>query len=100
MILELTISQLDTGALPPDVAAEKGQLGYMQWLGALPADADYHNEVRRAYARAQPFEQSSPAVAVFCNLLVASLEIPPRPLPLSLPQRCRRGGAQARRHSL
>lgn len=100
MILELTISQLDSGALPPEQAAEKGQLGYMQWLGALPPDADYHSEVRRAYTKAQPFEHSSPAIAVFCDLLLASLEMPPRPLPLSLPQRSRRGGAQARRHSL
>lgn len=100
MILELTISQLDSGALSPELAAEKGQLGYMQWLGALPAEADYHREVRRAYALAHPFERGSPAIAVFCSLLLASLEMPPRPLPLALPQRGRRGGAQARRHSL
>lgn len=100
MILELTISQLDSGALSPEQAAEKGQLGYMQWLGALPGRADYHREAQRAYDRAQPFERGSPAVAVFCELLLASMEMPPRPLPLSLPQRSRRGGAQARRHSL
>ncbi|MEM6376244.1 MAG: hypothetical protein AAF686_08380 [Pseudomonadota bacterium] len=100
MILELTISQLDSGAIDPEKAAEQAQLGYMQWLGALPADADYHDEVRRAYALAQPFERNSPAIAVFCDLLVASLQMPPRPLPLSLPQRARRGGAQARRLSL
>ncbi|MEL7012814.1 MAG: hypothetical protein AAFO72_05995, partial [Pseudomonadota bacterium] len=73
MILELTISQLDSGALPPEQAAEKGQLGYMQWLGGLPSDADYHREARRAYALARPFEGSSPAVAVFCDLLLSSL---------------------------
>jgi len=100
MILELTISQLDSGALSPEIAAEKGQLGYMQWLGALPPDADYHKEAWRAYRKAQRFERGSPAIEVFCGLLLASLEMPPRPLPLSLPQRGRRGGAQARRLSL
>ncbi|MEM6481587.1 MAG: hypothetical protein AAF922_05310 [Pseudomonadota bacterium] len=100
MILELTIFQLDSGALSPKQACEKGQLGYMQWLGALPGHADYVAEARRAYELAQPFEHNSPAVAVFCDLLLTSLKMPPRPLQLSLPQRARRGGAQARRLSL
>lgn len=100
MLLELTIFQLDTGPLPPDQAAEKGQLGFMQWLGALPGGANYRREAMRAFARAEPFQKTSPAVRVFCDLLLASVKMPPQPLPLALPAPSRRGGAQARRHSM
>ena len=96
MLLDRTISQLDIGYLPRARALELGQLGYMQWLGALPGDADYRGAAMRAYEAASPFRRASPAVAVFCDLLVASTRMPPAPLPLSLP-RHRRGGARARR---
>ena len=97
MLLERTISQLDIGTVPPDEAAELGQLGYLQWLAGLPANADYAREAMRAYSMAQPFLRTSPAVAVFCDLLVASTRLPIEPLPLKMPTRKRRGGAQARR---
>ncbi|MEM8825281.1 MAG: hypothetical protein AAGF30_16865 [Pseudomonadota bacterium] len=100
MLLERTIFQLDIGHVPPDQAQEMGRFGYMQWLGALPGDANYLAEAMRAYAAAQPFIRSSPAVAVFCDLLVASAEMPPTPLPLPMADRYRRGGAQGRRLSL
>lgn len=100
MLLERTISQLDIGYLPPARAQELGQLGYMQWLGGLPSDANYRTEAMRAYAAAAPFLHPSPAVAVFCDLLVASTRMPPEPLALALPARHRRGGAQARRRAL
>ena len=96
MLLNLTISQLDIGHVPRARALELGRLGYMQWLGALPGDAAYRDEAMRAYAAAAPFIRRSPAVAVFCDLLVASTRMPPEPLPLTLP-RHRRGGARARR---
>lgn len=99
MLLERTISQLDTGYLPQARAQELGQLGYMQWLGGLPGDAEYRREAMRAYWAAAPFIRTSPAVAVFCDLLVASTRMPPAPLPLSLP-RHRRGGARARRAAI
>jgi hypothetical protein len=97
MLLERTISQLDIGPIPLPRAYELGQLGYMQWLGWLPPMADYRKEAMRAYAAAQPFIRTSPAVAVFCDLLVASTRSPIEPLPLSWPTRHRRGGARARR---
>ena len=97
MLLDRTISQLDVGPLPPDRAAELARLGYMQWLGALPGDGDYRREAMQAYTRAAPRARRSPAVAVFCDLLVASTRMPPRPLPLAMPPRRRRGGARARR---
>lgn len=97
MLLERTISQLDIGPVSPARAHELGQLGYMQWLGWLPPMADYRAEAMRAYAAAQPFIRTSTAIAVFCDLLVASIRTPIEPLPLSLPARCRRGGARARR---
>ena len=97
MLLERTISQLDIGPVPPDHATELGQLGYLQWLASLPRDADYIGEAMHAYTTAQPLLRSSPAVAVFCDLLVASTRQPIAPLPMRLPTRERRGGAQARR---
>lgn len=100
MFLERTISQLDIGPLPPACAQERGRLGFLQWLGALPGTAGYSGEARRALAMATPFRTNSPAIIVFCDLLLASLEMPPRPLPLSLPPRQRRGGARARRGAL
>ena len=100
MLLERTIFQLDIGHVPPDQAEKLGQLGYIQWLGALPADAAYPREAMRAYEFARPFIRTSPAVAVFCRLLVASAVSPTEPLNLTWPLRGRRGGAQARRLSL
>ncbi|MCB1340213.1 MAG: hypothetical protein KDK24_03930, partial [Pseudooceanicola sp.] len=77
--------------MPPDRAHVRGQLGFLQWLGALPGRAGYAAEARRALAMAEPFRPNSPAIAVFCDLLTASLQMPPRPLQLSLPPPRRRG---------
>ena len=100
MLLERTISQLDIGHVPPARAAELGRMGYMQWLGGLPGNAAYLREALRAHAMASPFCTTSPAVAVFCDLLLDSMELPPVALPLALPEPLRRGGARSRRASL
>ncbi len=100
MLLERTIFQLDIGYVPDHVAQEMGHLGYAQWLGALNGEACYFDEVMRAYEVAQPFIRTSPAVAVFCHLLVESISWPPKPLDLKLPVPRRRGGAKARRDVL
>lgn len=100
MLLDRTISQLDIGPVPPDRALEMGRMGYMQWLGALPGRSDYMAQARRALVAAEPFAGGSPAVQVFCDLLTASMQMPPVPLPLSLPERRRRGGRRARRMTL
>ncbi len=100
MLLERTISQLDTGPTSPERATEMGRMGYLQWLVALPGRANYMREATRAHAMAEPFAESSPAIAVFCDLLLDSMQIPPTLLPLDLPERRRRGGAQARRMRL
>ncbi|MEL7347170.1 MAG: hypothetical protein AAFN17_05395 [Pseudomonadota bacterium] len=97
MFLERTISQLDIGQIPPDQAVELGRLGYLQWLAGLPGDEDYGRAAMRAYEKAAPAIRTSPAISVFCDLLVASISVPPRPLPLAMPVRHRRGGALARR---
>jgi hypothetical protein len=99
MLLERTIIQLDIGPVSAATAQQLGQLGYLQWLGGLPGAADYRAEALRAYAMATPFIRVSPAVAVFCDLLVASVQMPPRALDLPAPfaTRHRRGGALARR---
>ena len=97
MLLERTISQLDVGYVPDHIAQEMGHLGYAQRLGALKGEAGYFNEAKRAYALAKPFIRTSPAVAVFCHLLVESTASPLRALELKLPEPARRGGAKARR---
>ena len=97
MLLERTISQLDIGPIPLDEATELGQLGYMQWLAGLRGDESYVHAAMRAYETAAPFRRTSPAIAAFCDLLVASTGVPPQPLPLAMPMRHRRGGAGARR---
>ncbi len=97
MLLELTVTQLDIGHVPPERALELGQLGYLQWLDGLPGQASYPAEAMRAYTLAAPFIRNSPAVAVFCDLLVTSTRDPLSPLSLTLRPRHRRGGAQARR---
>lgn len=97
MLLERTILQLDIGFVPPDEAAELGGLGYLQWLAGLPGRSDYRREAARAYAMAEPFIETSPAIAVFCDLLASSMKTPLKPSPLSMPARRRRGGAPARR---
>ncbi|MEM8569653.1 MAG: hypothetical protein AAGG56_01985 [Pseudomonadota bacterium] len=100
MLLEHTISQLDIGPLPEARARELGNLGYMQWLAGLPTMSDYAFEAMRAYDMALPFRRNSPAIVVFCDLLVASTRLPLEPLPLTLPRPRRRGGADARRSTL
>ena len=100
MLLERTIAQLDIGYVPQQVAQEMGHLGYVQWLGGLDGDASYLHEAMRAHELARPFIQTSPAVAVFCQLLVESSGAPLLPLELKLPAPIRRGGARARRDVL
>ena len=97
MLLERTISQLDVGYVPDHIAVEMGHLGYTQWLGALKGEAGYFEEAMRAYELAQPFILTSPAVAVFCHLLIESTATPLKALELKLPTPARSGGAKARR---
>lgn len=100
MNIEQTLHQLQCRADCPERAKEFGQLGYMQWLGSLPADACYRSAALRAYATAMPIMRSDPSVAAFCGLLIESLENPLAPLDLALPKPRRRGGARQRRLSL
>ena len=100
MLLERTLSQLDVGYVPDHIAEEMGHLGYAQWLGSLKGEAGYFNEAMRAYELTQPFIRPSPAVAVFCHLLVESTASPLKALELKLPGPARRGGAKARRDVL
>lgn len=97
MTLEYTISQLDTGMMPPERAEEMGRLGYLQWLICLPGGSNYRAEAMRACRMAAPLKSGSPALAVFCRLVTESLRVPLAPLSLALPARQRRGGARARR---
>lgn len=100
MSIERTLTQLQVNPATPERAREIGQLGYMQWLGSLPAHACYLTEAAYAYMSATPFRATDPAVAEFCTLLKASMDAPLTPLDLSLPKPRRRGGARERRLSL
>lgn len=97
MLLEHTISQLDIGYVPQELAEEMGHLGYLQWLGALKGNQSYLQAAMQAYERARPFIRTSPAIAVFCHLLVVSATAPLEPLEFKLKPQKRRGGARARR---
>lgn len=100
MSIERTLTQLQVNPRTPERAKEIGQLGYMQWLGGLAANACYLTEASCAYMTAAPFRATDPAVEEFCRLLKASLDAPLRPLDLALPKPRRRGGARERRMSL
>ncbi|MCK0149802.1 hypothetical protein MWU54_07200 [Marivita sp. S6314] len=100
MLIARTLTQLQVKPASPERAKEMGQLGYMQWLGGLPAGACYQTEAACAYIAAMPFKETDPAVEVFCGLLRASLKTPLQPLDLALPKPKRRGGAKERRLSL
>lgn len=97
MLLEKTITQLNIGYTTPERALELGQLGYLQWLGALRCDTGYFEEATRAYGLARPFIETSPAIEVFCSLLIKSIAAPLETPDLKLPSQKRRGGAKARR---
>ncbi|OOY05991.1 hypothetical protein AXZ77_1679 [Thioclava sp. ES.031] len=99
MLLERTLSllQLDIGPISPLRARELGTLGYMEWLGGLPGDMPYAKAAIIAHTQAYPFGAASPAVAVFCELLLDSLRPQPFALPIEMPPPLRRGGARARR---
>ena len=100
MLIARTLTQLQVKPTTPERAKEIGQLGYMQWLGGLPAGACYQSEAACAYLSALPFKDTDPAVSVFCDLIRTSLENPLKPLDLALPKPRRRGGARERRLSL
>ena len=100
MLIARTLNGLQARTLTHERAKELGQMGYMQWLGALPGTADYEHEAVRAYLRAMDFIETDPAIAVFCGLIRDSLRQPIRPLELALPKAQRRGGARQRRLSI
>ncbi|MFW2542528.1 hypothetical protein ACN2XU_07790 [Primorskyibacter sp. 2E107] len=97
MLIARTLNGLQARDLSVERAQELGQMGYMQWLGTLPADADYEYEAVRAYLAAMDFIETDPAIAVFCGLIRDSLRKPMRPLDLAMPKARRRGGARKRR---
>lgn len=100
MMISRTLTQLQGKPASPERAKEMAQMGYMQWLGGLPANACYQTEAACAYIAAMPFMETDPAVGVFCDLLRESIEAPLRPLDLALPKPKRRGGARERRMSI
>ncbi|MCV6596059.1 MAG: hypothetical protein OIF40_03095 [Mangrovicoccus sp.] len=100
MLLERTLTTLQTRAECPTRAQELGTLGYLQWLAGLRPGANYLEETQAALRLAQGFEATDPAVAAFCALLRASTDRPLQMLELTLPERKRRGGAKARRRMM
>ncbi|MCE8006154.1 hypothetical protein [Aestuariivita sp.] len=97
MVLDRILLRLQIRRIAPERAAELAQLGFMEWLGALPGESDFHQQAMIAYRQAVPLRRQAPAIALFCDLLVASTRMPPEPLDLSLPSPHRRGGARGRR---
>lgn len=100
MIIQRTLNGLQLDTPTPERAQELAHLGYMQWLGALPASADYEAEAVKAYLLAMDFIDTDPGIAAFCALIRQSLRRPLYPLGLALPKPRRRGGARQRRKAL
>jgi hypothetical protein len=97
MVLDRILHRLQMQQTEHCRTTEFGQLGYMEWLGSLAADSDYNQQAMTAYHKALPFRRKAPAIAVFCELLIASTRIPLQPLEIGLPSPHRRGGARGRR---
>ena len=97
MLLERTISQLNSGPMAPDRAEELAAMGYQQWLYGLPGEVSFPDAAAQAHIAALPYADTSPAVAVFCDMLRAAMILQPMPLRLQQPVPQRRGGARARR---
>ncbi len=91
-LLELTVHQLHAD-VPPERARKLAMLGYRQWLGGLPAGADYVAEARRALAKAAPFAATAPGVRAVCAIIALSIARPLAPLDLALPASRRRADA-------
>ena len=95
------IDQVLNKLLTPNPTAEQAQrladLAYVEWLGSLPGDTNFHTAAMGAYARAHPMSAIAPAAAAFCDRLIAATGPMPMAFQLDLPARERRGGAQARR---
>ncbi|MDA7425326.1 hypothetical protein [Thalassococcus lentus] len=100
MMIERTLTGLRGQHIPPARAKELGQLGYMQWLGALPGHSSYEYEAVRAYLDVAMYIRTDPAVAEFCFLICESLRFPLQPLDLGMPKPRRRGGARERRQQV
>lgn len=97
MVLDRILERLQLQQSEHCRIIEFGQLGFMEWLGSLPADSDYNQQAMTAYQQAQPLRQKAPAIAVFCDLLIQSTRMPLQPLDICLPSPNRRGGARGRR---
>lgn len=97
MVLDRILHRLQLQPTEHCRATDFGQLGFMEWLGSLAADSDYNHQAMTAYQKALPLRRTVPAIAVFCDLLIASTRMPLQPLDISLPNPHRRGGARGRR---
>ena len=97
MLLERTLTTLQSRAESPERARELGRLGFLQWMMLLRPEASYPEEARRALSLAAPFEGTDPAIAVFTRLVRESLSRRAQPVEMPLPLPRRRGGARARR---
>ena len=100
MFLQRTLHMLQTTTDSDERANELGRMGFMQWLGSLDGRAGFALQAGVALEAAGRFRATDPAVAVFCGLIEEALAMPPRPLALGLPRKCRRGGARKRRQMI
>ncbi|TCO74116.1 hypothetical protein [Rhodovulum euryhalinum] len=100
MMLEMVLMQMQASTASSARAREIGQLAFMQWLGGLPGGCDFIAAARSALARVDAAGEATPALDTFRMLLAASVQMPPQPLDLRLPEPRRRGGARARRMPL
>ena len=89
MVLDRILHSLNTPSLSRRRAIEQGRLAFLEWLWSLPEGTNFATQALADYERADRSGLTSPAITVFCGLLVHAS----RPMPMPV----RRGGARARR---
>ncbi|MCQ0971935.1 hypothetical protein MLD63_16045 [Paracoccus sp. TK19116] len=82
-LAEDVIARIGQGSMPPDRARELGEFAYLHWLARLPGDESYSAQAQQALRSAAPAVPASPALGIFCEMLMASLARPIQPLRLT-----------------
>ncbi len=89
MTLDRIVSSLSAPAPDGPSPVERARMGFLEWLTALPADADVAAAAREADARVADSGETGPAVEAFRKLLREATQAPAAP--------ARRGGFRRRR---
>ena len=99
MVIDLVLQRLNVKDVSETRAMELAHLGFMEWMDALPAGADFRRAAIAAHECAAEYPPDHAAISAFRDLLMEAVRVMPRPLALRLPAAERRGGHNVRRLS-